>query len=122
MVSIAHHTRLSSRRSSFIKLNQDRFFTPQRLTVRALQTENQFDLDQIVKDLADRWKNVEDKPSVLFYGAGATFLLWFTTAIIGALDSIPILPKILEVVGFSYSAWFTYRYMLFKSTRAELIS
>ena len=31
------------------------------------------------------------------------------------------LPKIFELVGLGYSAWFTYRYLLFKSSREELV-
>ncbi len=41
--------------------------------------------------------------------------------ILGAVDRVPIIPKALELVGLSYSAWFTYRYLLFKSSRTELI-
>lgn len=33
----------------------------------------------------------------------------------------PQLPKIFELVGLGYSAWFTYRYLLFKSSREELV-
>lgn len=32
------------------------------------------------------------------------------------------IPKAFELVGLTYSGWFTYRYLLFKSTREELIS
>lgn len=31
------------------------------------------------------------------------------------------LPKVFELVGLGYSAWFTYRYLLFKSSREELV-
>jgi len=31
-----------------------------------------------------------------------------------ALSVVPQLPKLLELVGLGYSAWFTYRYLLFK--------
>jgi len=31
------------------------------------------------------------------------------------------LPKAFELVGLGYSAWFTYRYLLFKSSREELV-
>jgi hypothetical protein len=31
------------------------------------------------------------------------------------------LPKLFELVGLGYSAWFTYRYLLFKSSREELV-
>jgi hypothetical protein len=31
------------------------------------------------------------------------------------------IPKAFELVGLTYSGWFTYRYLLFKSSREELI-
>lgn len=34
--------------------------------------------------------------------------------------SINQLPKFLELVGLVYSSWFTYRYLLFKTSREEL--
>ena len=34
----------------------------------------------------------------------------------------PQLPKLLELVGLGYSAWFVYRYLLFKSSREELLA
>lgn len=32
----------------------------------------------------------------------------------------PQLPKMMELVGLGYTAWFTYRYLLFKNSREEL--
>ena len=32
----------------------------------------------------------------------------------------PVLPKVMELVGLGYSAWFVYRYVLFKDSRKEL--
>jgi hypothetical protein len=31
------------------------------------------------------------------------------------------IPKAFELVGLTYSGWFTYRYLLFKSSREELV-
>lgn len=31
------------------------------------------------------------------------------------------IPKVFELVGLGYTAWFTYRYLLFKSSREELV-
>jgi len=41
-------------------------------------------------------------------------------AIIGAINDIPLLSPLFELVGMSYSAWFVYRYALKESTRKEL--
>lgn len=85
-----------------------------------------------------------DTGSVVLYGAGALVILWLSSAVIGAIDSIPLVciklqlfqyfhpkinflnanrfwfifavqfPKLLEVVGLGYTVWFSTRYLLFK--------
>merc|ERR1719158_376728 len=96
-------------------------YARQFVRVCADKTDTSADVDQVVKDLADRWDKVEDKTSVLLYGSGAIVLLWLSFAVAGALNNIPLLPKLMELVGLSYTAWFTYRYLLFKQSRQELI-
>ena len=71
--------------------------------------------------LLPQWEKVENKTSVIVYGAGSIVALWLASTVIGALNSIPLLPKVFELVGLTYSAWFTYRYLLFKSSREELV-
>jgi CAAD domains of cyanobacterial aminoacyl-tRNA synthetase len=41
-------------------------------------------------------------------------------AILGAINDVPLLSPLFELVGMSYSAWFVYRYVLKESTRKEL--
>lgn len=43
-----------------------------------------------------------------------------TFALLDAVDDIPLLAPILQLVGLGYSAWFVYRYMLKANTRQEL--
>merc|ERR1719240_2270956 len=87
----------------------------------AEKTETSVDVDQIVKELSDRLDKVEDKTSFVLYGGGGVLLIWIAFAIVGAVNNIPLLPKLMELVGLSYTAWFTYRYLLFKSSRQELV-
>lgn len=44
-----------------------------------------------------------------------------TLAILDAIDDIPLLAPILELVGLGYTAWFVYRYLLKEENRKELI-
>jgi nitrate/nitrite-specific signal transduction histidine kinase len=41
-------------------------------------------------------------------------------ALIGAVNSLPVLQPILELIGLFYSIWFTFRYLLKCETRQEL--
>lgn len=42
-------------------------------------------------------------------------------AILGAINDIPLLAPMFELVGLGYTGWFVYRYMLTKSSRQELV-
>jgi hypothetical protein len=42
------------------------------------------------------------------------------SALLDFLNQLPLLPSIFELVGFVYSLWFIYRYLLLASTRKEL--
>ncbi|XWS45006.1 hypothetical protein CRYUN_Cryun15aG0098700 [Craigia yunnanensis] len=62
----------------------------------------------------------EDAYSIILYGSGALVALWLASALVGAIDSIPLFPKLMEVVGLGYTFWFSSRYLLFKKNREEL--
>ncbi|KAK8472231.1 hypothetical protein PHAVU_002G148500 [Phaseolus vulgaris] len=72
-------------------------------------------------DLLDKFNfDRNDTGSIFLYGGGVLATLWLTSAVVGAIDSIPLFPKLLEVVGLAYTVWFTSRYLLFKQNRDEL--
>ncbi|XP_050208128.1 protein CURVATURE THYLAKOID 1D, chloroplastic [Mercurialis annua] len=62
----------------------------------------------------------EDTYSIVLYGSAALVGLWFISAVVSSIDSIPVIPKLMEAVGLGYSFWFTTRYLLFKENRDEL--
>lgn len=64
----------------------------------------------------------EDAYSYLAYGSGALITLWLASAVVGAIDSIPVFPKVLELVGLCYTIWFSSRYLIFKKNREELFT
>lgn len=43
-----------------------------------------------------------------------------TLAILDAINDVPLLAPVFELVGIGYTGWFVYRYLLRASTRAEL--
>ncbi|NBH36895.1 hypothetical protein D3Z58_26240 [Clostridiaceae bacterium] len=73
-------------------------------------------------DLKEKWDAVENKTTVIIYGGGAVVGVWLASTVVGAVNSVPLLPKIMELVGLGYTGWFVYRYLLFKSSRKELAS
>ncbi|WP_103669669.1 CAAD domain-containing protein [Pseudanabaena sp. BC1403] len=48
-------------------------------------------------------------------------LLIATSTLVDFLNKLPVLPSVFELVGFGYSIWFIYRYLLLADTRKELI-
>merc|ERR1719356_1245246 len=79
-------------------------------------------VDEVVKGLTEKIDAIEDKPAAALYAGGAVVALLFTNSIVSSIEAIPLLPKLLELVGTGYSGWFTYRYLLKKESRAELIA
>ncbi|XWS32089.1 hypothetical protein CRYUN_Cryun23aG0130500 [Craigia yunnanensis] len=78
------------------------------------------DAGELFTDLKEKWDKVENKSTVLIYGGGAIVAVWLSSILVGAINSVPLLPKIMELVGLGYTGWFVYRYLLFKSSRKEL--
>ncbi|KAF5945006.1 hypothetical protein HYC85_015234 [Camellia sinensis] len=63
---------------------------------------------------------MEDKSTVILYGGGAIVAVWLSSIFIGAINSMPLLPKLMELVRLGYTGWFVYRYLLFKDSRKEI--
>ncbi|URE18296.1 hypothetical protein MUK42_12643 [Musa troglodytarum] len=78
--------------------------------------------DELLADLKGKWDSIENKSTVFLYGGGAIVAVWLSSIIVGAVNSVPLLPKIMELVGLGYTGWFVYRYLLFKESRKELAS
>ena len=68
-----------------------------------------------------QWEKVDNKPAAIIYGVAAFSAIWLAGTVVNALNGVPLLPKLFELVGLGYSAWFAYRYLLFKSSREELV-
>ncbi|XVF33229.1 hypothetical protein REPUB_Repub17cG0150100 [Reevesia pubescens] len=104
--------------SSSVKL------TPESRRFSLLQTkaseETSVDAGELFTDLKEKWDKIENKSTVLLYGGGAIVAVWLSSIIVSAINSVPLLPKIMELVGLGYTGWFVYRYLLFKSSRKEL--
>ncbi|KAK9749472.1 hypothetical protein RND81_02G128400 [Saponaria officinalis] len=84
------------------------------------ETSTSLDSGELFDDLKEKWDKLENKSTVLLYGGGAIVAVWLSSIIVGAINSVPLLPKIMELVGLGYTGWFVYRYLLFKSSRKEL--
>ncbi|KAK6154180.1 hypothetical protein DH2020_013819 [Rehmannia glutinosa] len=76
-------------------------------------TDDPLQLFKFMEDLNLKF-DYEDKYSILVFGGGGAVALWLLAAVVGAIDSIPVFPKVLELVGLGYTIWFSSRYLVFK--------
>ncbi|KAL3517243.1 hypothetical protein ACH5RR_024145 [Cinchona calisaya] len=105
--------------TSFKQLSESR--RTDLLQVKASE-ESSVDTGELLSDLKEKWDAVENKSTVITYGGGAIVAVWLASIVVGAINSVPLLPKMLELVGLGYTGWFVYRYLLYKSSRKELAS
>jgi hypothetical protein len=78
------------------------------------------------KQVTQLWKEYfgegkKDNLTLAIIISAAIPLLIATSALLDFLNKLPLLPSVFELVGFGYSAWFVYRYLLLANTRKELI-
>ena len=69
--------------------------------------------EKIVADLRDKWNKTEEKPAAVALTIAAFVALWVLNGIVGAVDRIPVVSGVLELVGIFVTAWFVYRYLVF---------
>ncbi|KAG8363283.1 hypothetical protein BUALT_Bualt19G0006000 [Buddleja alternifolia] len=106
--------------STSFKLLKESKRSSQIVVKASSSEESSLDANELFTDLKEKWDAVENKSTVIVYGGGAVVGVWLASIVVGAINSVPLLPKIMELVGLGYTGWFVYRYLLFKSSRKEL--
>ncbi|CAN8075408.1 unnamed protein product, partial [Agarophyton chilense] len=95
------------------------------VTGYAPATEYALDSDALKERALQVVSDVSQRPlfytQILAYSLAALVAVTVLRAIVAAVDSIPILPGALELIGLSYTVWFFWRYVLFKESRQELL-
>ncbi|KAJ9171592.1 hypothetical protein P3X46_014938 [Hevea brasiliensis] len=80
------------------------------------------ELPEIVKTIQEAWDKVEDKYAVSSLAVAAVVAVWGSTGMISAIDKLPLIPGLLEIVGIGYSGWFAYKNLIFKPEREALVA
>ncbi|KAM0945540.1 putative cyanobacterial aminoacyl-tRNA synthetase, CAAD domain, protein CURVATURE THYLAKOID 1 [Dioscorea sansibarensis] len=85
--------------------------------------EGETQLPEILNTIQETWDKLEDKYAVAALVFALAVALWCSTGLISvAVDRLPVLPGILELVGIGYTGWFIYRNLIFKPDREALIT
>jgi hypothetical protein len=87
------------------------------------QQSTQESLDWLFKKFPSQFNDFlteYQKPLVIAAAAGVTvFGVSLATAILNVINSVPLFAAFFELVGFGFSGWFAYRYLLFATRREE---
>lgn len=78
--------------------------------------------EKVVADLKNKWEKTEEKPAAIGLTVAAFVGLYVANGIVNALDTIPIISGVLELVGIFVTSWFVYRYLVFGPDREQLKS
>ncbi|KAG9150271.1 hypothetical protein Leryth_009821, partial [Lithospermum erythrorhizon] len=76
---------------------------------------------EIVKSIQEAWDKVEDKYAVSSLAVAGAVALVGSSGMISAIDRLPLVPGVLELVGIGYTGWFAYKNLIFKPDREALI-
>ncbi|XP_027349773.1 protein CURVATURE THYLAKOID 1B, chloroplastic-like [Abrus precatorius] len=79
------------------------------------------ELPEFVKTIQEAWDKVEDKYAVSSLAVAGVVALWGSAGMISAIDRLPLIPGILEVVGIGYSGWFAYKKLFYKPDREAFL-
>ncbi|KAA8516229.1 hypothetical protein F0562_019408 [Nyssa sinensis] len=79
------------------------------------------DLPEMFKTIQEAWDKVEDKYATTSLALAGVVAIWGSTGMISAIDRLPLIPSVFELVGIGYTGWFAYRSLIFKADRDDLI-
>lgn len=69
--------------------------------------------EKVVADLKTKWDKTEEKPAAIGLTVAAFVALYVANGVVNALDNIPVISGVLELVGIFVTSWFVYRYLVF---------
>lgn len=94
---------------------------PPAVAATTTEVEATVNLQDFVKTFQDTWDKVDDKYAVTSLGIAGFVGLWASAGMISAIDRLPLLPVVFELVGIGYTGWFAYKNLIFKPEREALV-
>lgn len=77
-------------------------------------------LSEVTTTLGEAWEESDEKPAIVTLGVYGFVGLVALNGTLRAVDSLPLIPSVLELVGILFSAFFVYQNLLYKPDRAAL--
>ncbi|KAJ8632473.1 hypothetical protein MRB53_025809 [Persea americana] len=79
------------------------------------------DVPEIVKTVQEAWDKLDDKYAVASLAVAGIIVLWGSAGLISAIDRLPLIPGVLELVGIGFTGWFVYQNLVFQPDREALL-
>eukprot|EP00877_Chromochloris_zofingiensis_P013220 jgi/Chrzof1/8151/UNPLg00198.t1 len=79
-------------------------------------------VNNISASIKENWEKTEDKPAAVLITLSAVLALITLNGVVDAVDKIPIVSGVIELVGIVVTGAFTYRYLVFGPDREELVN
>merc|ERR1711977_598306 len=111
---------VAARRTTTSSLSLKRSSVSKSLSVSNDELKNK--AQDLLTTAQDKWAETEDKPTVVTLAATGLVTLIVLSSLLGALEKVPFLSGILELVGIGYAAYFAYNNLLFTPDREELVN
>lgn len=77
-------------------------------------------LSEVTATLSEKWEESDEKPAIVTLGVYGLIGLVAANGTLRAVDSLPLVPDVLELVGILFSGFFVYQNLLYKPDRAAL--
>jgi len=75
---------------------------------------------EYVEIVKQKWEETEEKPAVVAISIASFIAIWAASGVVDAVDKLPLVGGLLEVIGLGVSGWFAYRYLFNAADREEL--
>ncbi|XP_022156982.1 protein CURVATURE THYLAKOID 1B, chloroplastic [Momordica charantia] len=79
------------------------------------------ELPEFIKKAQEAWDKVEDKYAVSSLAVAGFVGVWASAGVVSAIDRLPLVPGLLELVGIGYTGWFAYKHVVFKPDREAFV-
>ncbi|EFJ51877.1 hypothetical protein VOLCADRAFT_87514 [Volvox carteri f. nagariensis] len=99
--------------------------SPVEEAIEEMQREERVrDMQRSVVEAVERgknwWRDLPDKRTFVVGGVGLVVAGYLSNLVLSGVERVPLLPGLLQVVGFGFSCWFGWRYVLFAEGRQDL--
>ncbi|KNA19528.1 hypothetical protein SOVF_060860 [Spinacia oleracea] len=85
------------------------------------EAPSEVDTTELLKTIQDAWDKVDDKYAVSSLAVAGVVALWGSAGMISAIDRLPLIPGVFELVGIGYTGWFAYKNLLYTPDREALL-